>query len=201
MSDLQEVKRGLDQEIGKGFLVGGEYYSPSLRVHGRYFHFRPDQMRFLLALTKTRGDVQAASKAAHWTDERTTKFFSGQKWRQYKEQVLASASVRNGDLRDEWWSFMLNGMKGKVEYYEGTCGLCHQPYKIAPAIAEQYRNDDMKLDMECGLCRSPVALEYREEEFKPSREQVQCASEIGSRVEPKTERISHSFTEETFSFE
>src|SRR6266571_1381634 len=95
---------------------------------------------------------------------------------------------------------MLDGMKGRVEWYEGECSLCHEWYRLKPAVAERYRTDEMKLEMDCGVCRAGVPLVWHEEEFKPSREQVQCASEIGARVEPKTERVAHSFTEEKFTF-
>lgn len=95
---------------------------------------------------------------------------------------------------------MLDGAKGFQERYNGACELCHQDYHLPPQVAEQYRDDDMILHYACRICLSPVELVYERIPFTPSREQVQCASEIGSRVEPKREHISHSFSEETFSF-
>lgn len=194
------MAQGISTECGKGFAIGGEVYFAPMNVNGRYFHFSVTQTKFLYALTKTKGDVQKAAESVGWTDEQSKRFFTTRKWREYREQILASAGVRNGELRDFWWEFMFDGARGYKEVWEGNCGMCHQEYSLPSQVVEQYRTDDMKMEFSCYICKQPVALEQKKNEFKPTREQVQCAVEIGNRVEPKTERVHHQFSTETYVF-
>jgi hypothetical protein len=171
-----------------------------VHLNGRFFSFKPDQTMFLHFLKKYEGSVEKASFAVGWSGEKVAKFFSCRKWREYREMLLAKAATRNGDLVDFWWDFMLDGAKGYTEHWGGSCALCHQEYKLKPAQAELYRDDNMEMKFSCLICKAAVPLEYVQEPFKPSREQVQCASEIGQRVEPKRERVHHTISDETYVF-
>jgi hypothetical protein len=199
-SELKAMAKTLSTDCGKGFLIGNDVYFAPVHVNGKYFHFTPSQTQFLYQLTLHKGDLTAACQMVGWTQEKAVDFFATRKWKEYRERLLATAAVRNGDLREFWWEFMTDGAKGFKERWEGTCSICNQDYKLPPQVAEQYRNDNMDIQFNCKFCQNVVALTYIEEPFKPSREQVQCAVEIGQRVEPKTERVSHSFSDETFIF-
>lgn len=197
---LKEIGKELESECGKGFWIGNQIHFAPIHLNGKFFSFSPEQTMFLHFLKKYEGSIEKASFGVGWTMEKVEKFFSCRKWREYKEMLLAKAATRNGDLVDFWWDFMLDGARGFTEHFAGSCSLCHQDYKLKPAQAELYRDDNMDLKFNCMICKSPVPLEHLKEDFKPSREQVQCASEIGQRVEPKRERVHHSFSEETFVF-
>src|SRR6266487_6454681 len=98
-----EVTESLKESCGGGFLLGGDFFTPSIRLGGVYIHFHPKQQRFLYNLTKTKGDVESSRKAAGLSEREVEKFFASAKWRGYREKVLAVASICNGDLRSEWW--------------------------------------------------------------------------------------------------
>jgi len=199
--DLIEIRKSLDRESGiKGWFVNGKYLMPSVRVAGQYVSFREDQLRFMHKLTQNPSDIAAAEKAAGWEKGHSQKFFKTERWARYVEKIMALQSVQNGDIKSEWWGFMLDGMQGKKERYLGQCAACQKKYDLHAAVAESYRTDAGDLEMACRQCGGAVALERKEEIFKPSREQVACAVEVGARVEPKAERIHHSFSEEKFSF-
>jgi len=197
---LREVGKELQTECGKAFWIGGDIHFAPMHLNGHYFSFKPDQTMFLHFLKKYEGSIEKASFAVGWSMEDVGKFFSTRKWRQYKEMLLAKFATRNGDLVDFWWDFMLDGARGYVERYEGACDLCKQDYKLSPAQAAQYQDENLDSKFSCMICKQPVALALTKEEFKPSREQVQCASEIGQRVEPKRERVHHTFSDETYVF-
>jgi hypothetical protein len=199
-TELTEYSQAISTDCGKGFVVGNEVYFAPLHVNGRFFHFKPDQTKFLYLLTKTNGDIEKACTGVAWPREKAEKFFATRKWREYREQLLATAAVRNGDLREFWWEFMFDGARGYTERYVGTCELCKQDYALKPEVIEQYRGDDMVIDFACRICKQPVKLDYQQMPFRPSREQVQCAVEVGNRVEPKTERVAHTFSNETIVF-
>lgn len=199
MSDLDLFKEIQPESCAKGFRIGNTVYMAPVNVNGRYFSFKPSQICFLYALTKSNGSIESACNAAGWTREKADKFFTTRKWREYREHLIASASTK--DLRSFWWEFMENGAKGFRETYKGACTICHQDYDLPPQVVEFYRNDDMQINFTCRVCTNPIDLAYEREEFKPTREQVQCAAEIGARVEPKREHVSHSFSDETFIFE
>lgn len=201
---LSEGQARLSDEIrpescGKGFRIGDTVYMAPVSVGGKYFSFKPEQVRFLYALTKFEGNLEKSCEAVGWAMETAEKFFCTRKWREYREHLVASAVSR--DLKSFWWQFMEDGAKGFQETYKGSCDLCHQEYSLAPQAAETYRDDDMRLKFLCRVCQNAVELTYEQKEFKPTREQVQCAVELGARVEPKREHVSHSFSDETYIFE
>lgn len=197
---LREIGKELQAECGTGFWIGNEMHFPPMLVNGRYFSFKPRQTMFLYLMKKYNGSVEKAATMVGWDKATVDKFFSSRKWRQYRERLLAKAATRNGDLVEEWWNFVVDGMRGYRERYEGVCGLCHEEYSLEPSRVEMYRDDDMKINFECETCKSEVTLQHVQQEFKPSREQVQLSSELGSRVEPKRERVHHTFSEETYVF-
>jgi hypothetical protein len=185
-------------DCGKGISLNGDYFFAPLVVGGKIFHFSPKQTRFVYLLKKGAGDLALACKEVGWTVEEATKFFSCRKWNEYLELLKAQVCVSKGEIRSEWWDFVTDGMRGFRELWVGACELCHEEYSLAAKLAEQYRDDDMQMKFTCRVCKGPVALTFVKEEFHPNREQVQCAGEIGARVEPKVERKINEFSDETY---
>lgn len=145
-------------------------------------------------------DCAAACDAVGWTADQADKFFRCRKWLEYRELLRVRDFIDKGQIKTEWWEFIVDGMRGFKERWVGKCALCHEEYILPPSVAEQYRDDQMKMDFGCRLCKGPVHLEYLKEDFHPSREQVQCAAEAGARVEPKVERKINEFSMDTIAF-
>jgi hypothetical protein len=78
--------------------------------------------------------------------------------------------------------------------------LCKEKNLYKTTEIEMARNDDMAIHAMCKVCLQPIDVEYKKEQFVPTREQVQFWQEIGNRVSPKIERVHHQFTSETFIF-
>jgi hypothetical protein len=183
----------------KGFFSVDRLYCHPLSASGRTFHFSVPQTRFVVALLKTNSCAEACD-AAGWSEEQAERFFRCRKWLEYRELLKVSDFVDKGQIKMEWWDFVVDGMRGYKERWQGVCDLCHEEYSIPAKVAEQYRDDSMKMVFECRLCKTPINLQYLKEEFHPSREQVQCAAEAGSRVEPKVERKINEFSTDTIAF-
>lgn len=181
-------------------IIGNEVLYPPMQVGGRPFHFNALQNRFLYALQTFNGSIPKACAFVNQPEEWAMKFISSRKFREFRNAKIASMSVRNGDLVDWWWEFGIDGAKGYRECYEGYCALCTQKNIYKPTEVEMTRADDMSLHVACKACLQPIEVEHKKEEFKPSREMVQFWSEIGNRVAPKIERVSHEFSSENFVF-
>lgn len=180
--------------------IGDSVLYPPVMVSGKAFQFDPWQNGFLYHLQASQGDMELACRKINKSIEWAQKFVSTRKFREFRNAKLQTLAIRAGDVVDWWWEMGLAGAKGFVEWWEGTCELCHEPNKFSTIEAESFRNEDMVLKAACKVCFQPLSLEYRKEEFKPSREQVQFWSELGNRVSPKIERVSHEFSSENFVF-
>jgi hypothetical protein len=194
------MAKDLATDSARGLVIGDRTYFAPINQDDKPFYFNQLQTRFLFFLQKFEGKVEKACAAVDQPVEWAGKFFSSRKWRQYRDHLLATASVRNGSMRNWWWQMAIDGAKGYREWYEYECALCHEKAELTPAMASMYQNDDMKFEAQCQLCQTKVDLVYKQEPFKPSREQVQFFSEIGSRIEPKVERRIHELSDETFVF-
>jgi hypothetical protein len=198
--EMKDMAKDLDANAGvKGLEVGDDLYYAPLVAGGRPFHFKPDQRKFVYLLLKSR-DLKTVCAEVGWSEEKAQRFFRCRKWLEYKELLKVREFVDKGRIKSEWWEFIVDGMRGYKERWMGVCELCHEEYVLPPSIAEQYRDDNMQMVFECRMCKSPVKLEHLKEEFRPSREQVQCAAEAGARVEPKVERKINEFSTDTIAF-
>lgn len=199
-SELKSMVSALEDSANKALIVGNEVLFPPWELGGKVFHFNAIQTRFMYSLQTNGGDVEKAAigcgKEVAWAQ----RFLASKKFKEFRNAKLASMAVRNGDLMEWWWKMGLDGAKGKIEWYEGVCHLCHAKNEYSVAEMEMTRNDDMKLCPSCKVCLQPVEAELKSEMFKPSREQVQFWSELGNRLSPKIERVQHQFSSENFSF-
>jgi hypothetical protein len=198
--EQKEQAKELETDTARGLVIGDRTYFAPINADGRPFYFNALQTRFLYFLQKFEGNTQKACKAVEQTPEWAAKFFSTRKWREYRNHLLATSSVRNGSIRNWWWNYAMDGAKGFKEWYEANCPLCNEHHEFSVPEAEMFRNDDMKFEAQCRLCQNPMPIEYKSEEFHPTREQVQFFSEIGARIEPKVERRIHELSDETYVF-
>lgn len=201
MTDDQKAL--LDLAVGdtRSIRIGDNVLYPPVMVGGRAFQFDAWQNGFLFRLQQYNGDMEKAAHSIGKTVEWAQKFISTRKFREFRNAKLQTMAIRAGNLVDWWWEMGLSGAKGFVEWYQGTCQLCHEENKFTDVEAETFRTDDMAFKAACRVCMQPITLEHHKEDFKPSREQVQFWSEIGQRVSPKIERVQHEFSTETFSFQ
>jgi hypothetical protein len=166
------------------------------------FYFSLQPRTFIVALQTYGGDIDKACRAAGTTLEWAKKFFSTRKFREFRNAKLRALAQRSGNLVEWWWEMGLSGARGYIEWYEGSCEICHEVNKFTTTEADSFKDDNMQIKATCKVCLQPIqAVEHKKEEFKPSREQVQFWSEIGNRVSPKIERISHEFSSENFVFQ
>lgn len=191
---------GLEDPGFKALVVGSEVIFPPMQVGERAYHFDHAQISFLYQLQRFRGDVAKAAECVNKSLDWANKFLASRKFRSFRNAKLASMSVRNGDLVEWWWKYGLDGAKGKKEWYEGVCHLCHEKNEFETAEAEMFRNDDMTFAAKCKVCFQAIAIERKEIPQTHSREQVQFWSELGNRLAPKIERVQHEFTNEKFTF-
>lgn len=198
-----ENKRLIDLAAGdsRAIRIGDQVLYPPVMVGGRAFQFDAYQNGFLYALQKFAGDMDKACNFIGKPLEWANKFVQTQKFRKFRNAKLANASVKSGDLVDFFWESTIDGAKGYKEWYTAECQICHESNHYGVGEAEAFRNDNMVFEAKCLVCFQPVTLEYHKEEYKPTREQIQCLQMIGDRVSPKIERISHEFSGETFSFQ
>lgn len=190
MSGDKQENRALREQLSQEPFVVGD----------KLFLFDLSQRTFIAALQKHEGDVERACVAAGKPIEWAQKFFSTRKFREFRNARLRAMAQRAGGLVDWWWEMGLAGARGFVEWWEGKCELCHEENKFTTTEIELFRQDDMSVKATCKCCMQPLVVEIHREAYKPSREQVQCWSEIGNRVSPKIERIQHEFSDEQFVF-
>lgn len=166
------------------------------------FYFDLVQRTFIVALQTYNGDIEKACRSAGKPLDWAQKFFSTRKFREFRNAKLRAMAQRAGNLVDWWWEMGLSGAKGFVEWYEGNCAICHEQNRFTTTEAEAFRDDAMQFKAQCKVCLQALEkIDYKSEEFKPSREQVQFWSEVGARVAPKIERISHEFSSDNFVFQ
>jgi len=181
--------------------IGDSVMYPPTMVGQKAFHFDPYQNGFLFYLQESKGDIELACQKIGKPLEWGQKFISTRKFREFRNARLQAMATTSGNVVDWWWEMGLAGAKGYTEWYEALCQLCHETNKYSVVEFEAFKDENMAVKVLCRVCFQEVpGFEYKKEEFKPSREQVQFWSEIGNRVSPKIERVQHEFSTETFTF-
>jgi hypothetical protein len=187
-------------ENSTALVIGGEVKVVGLAVGGRLFVFSPVQMQFLLALQRMKNAAAAAmsvGKDEAWGDG----FLRSRKFRDYISSKMEEFSVRNG-LTVEWWYGFGKAMTdGFRESYRIHCLSCEYGGGMRAWEVENYRRDDMTLEVPCPVCYKLVTTELVKEDFQPTREQVVAWQELGARLIPKIERIHHQFDKSEIIFE
>lgn len=119
----------------------------------------------------------------------------------FRDKKLQEMSVRSG-LTIEWWhqwgKWCSDGYK---EILLGRCTTCQKDYEFTEYEVERSTDDDLKQNVQCPVCFTPMDVEKTEEPFKPTREQVEAWKELGSRLSPKIERVHHEFEKTDIVFE
>lgn len=200
MTDEEKSLLKLAAGDTRAIRIGDTVMYPPVMVGGKSFQFDPYQNAFLFKLSEYNGDMAKACDFIGKPLEWAQKFVSTRKFREFRNAKLQAMAVRSGNILDWWWEMGLNGAKGFVEWYEGPCAICHEENRFTVSEAELFRTDDMKFKANCKVCLQPIEITHKEEEFHPTREQVQFWSEIGNRVSPKIERVQHEFSSENFQF-
>lgn len=201
MTDEKKQLLALAAGDSRAIRIGDTVLYPPIMVGGRAFQFDAWQNGFLFALQKFNGDIQKASEFVGRDVAWGERFISTRKFREFRNAKIQAMSIKAGDVVDWWWEMGLSGAKGMIEWYEGSCDLCHEDNRFTTVEAEGFRKDDMSLAAVCKICLQPITIQFKQEAFRPSREQVQFWSEIGARVSPKIERIHHEFSKENFVFQ
>jgi hypothetical protein len=181
--------------------IGGEVKTVGLAVAGHLFVFNPNQMQFLLNLQKLK-NVTAAALSVDKTEEWGQTFLKSQKFRKYISCKMQEFSVKNGLTVEWWYQFGKWSADGCKEFYQAHCPGCQLDFEMNLYEAETSRNDDMEMQASCPACFfKPLRLLKRREEFKPTREQIGAWQELGARLIPKIERVSHAFENVEIKFE
>lgn len=197
----QNDKQMANEIMGqKAIIIGNTVSYAPLSVGGKAYSFDAAQVRFLYALQKYQGNIETACNFVGRSMEWADKFITSRKFKEFRNAKLASMSAMNGDLVEWWWQFGMDGARGYKEWYEGICQICDECNVFTTAEASTFQDDSMKFNASCRICMQPISIEYKKEDFKPSREQVQFWSELGNRKVPKIERIQHEFSDTRMEF-
>lgn len=180
--------------------IGGETKVVGLAVAGRLFVFNPTQMQFLLHLQKLK-NMTAAALSVDKTEEWGNNFLRSRKFKDYISCKMQEFSVKNGLTVEWWYQFGKWSAEGYKDGYKIRCGKCEYRGDMTTYEAETYRSDEMDLAISCPACFEKVEQEYVKEPFKPTREQVGAWVELGARLIPKIERVSHAFENVEIKFE
>lgn len=167
----------------------------ALSATGTPIRFTPLEKSFLLALDQTHSLELAASKVGkdlEWAG----KFFKRPKIYEWMTKVAQEESARQG-MTVRWYrAQLLSVVRGRETWWEGECATCHVKNKtwIEP-------NDEKGvLTAACLACQSPVLMNLMERPVIMDRQQMTALQELGSRIDPKIERVSHEFTSDEFIF-
>ena len=180
--------------------VGGETKVVGLAVAGKLFVFNPSQMNFLLNLQKLK-NVTAAALSVDKPEEWGTNFLKSRKFKDYISCKMQEFSVKNGLTIEWWYQFGKWSAEGYKDGYKIECPHCTYQGEMTSYEAETYRSDEMALTIPCPACFQETKHEYEREPFKPTREQVGAWVELGARLIPKIERVSHAFENVEIKFE
>lgn len=167
-----------DPQNSTSLIIGGEVKSVGLSVSGKLFVFTPKQMQFLLSLQKLKS-VHAASLSVDKTEEWGHAFLKSRKFKNYISNKMQEYSDKSGLTVEWWYQFGRWSADGYREFYMGHCVNCNFNEKMPEYEIEMHRNDEMRVEMDCPVCSKPLVLEFRKEEFKPSREQVEAWKDLG----------------------
>lgn len=162
---------------------------------GTPLRFQPQEKNFLAALDKTHSlelAAQAIGKSVEWAHA----FFNRPKISAWSTHVAAQVAAKNGMTQHWWYAMMLAVVRGKMTWWEGECATCHVKQKtyLEPGDAKGISS------AKCLGCGSDVLMNLTEQVIRLDRQQMTALQELGARIAPKIERISHEFTGETFEF-
>lgn len=182
-------------------IIGGEVKTIGLAVAGKLFVFNPTQMNFLINLQKLK-NVAASAISVSKTEDWAQTFLRSRKFREYIACKMQEFSVKSGLTVEWWYQFGKWSTDGYREFYRVVCGYCGFKAEMNAYEVEQYRSDEMGLDVPCLACFKKVeSVELVRDIFKPNREQMVAWQAMGDRIIPKVERVSHSFTNDEIVFE
>jgi hypothetical protein len=179
-------------------VIGGETKAVAHSVNGKLFVFQPVQNTFLLNLQKMR-NVCAAALATGKDEEWGHKFLHSKKFNQFLAEKLQEYSVKCGMTAEYLIQWGKDAMEGKRVWYEGACSCGYVSTFNAYEFAAG-QDDECESQMACRRCFLPLSVTYNQEEFKPTREQMEAYKELKSTVIPKIERVHHTFTNEEIVF-
>lgn len=180
--------------------IGGEEKAVALSVCGKLFVFSPLQNNFLLNLQKLK-NLHAASLSVGKDEEWGKKFIKSRKFVEYINAKLKEYSVRCGLTAEYLVHWGKEAMEGKREWYEGECKTCEYKNTYNTYEYAQGQDDDLEARMECKRCYAPTEVEYKEEPFKPTREQMEAYKELKATIIPKVERTHHTYENVQIQFE
>ena len=179
--------------------LGNEIYPRAFYASGKAYVFSQPQLVFLSTLEKTH-DLQASAHQAKWDLEQAKRFLSSRKFRSFRNGKMHEFSIRQGVTVEWWYEFGKNLTEGKRTFFEGECTICKTKHEFNEYEVESSKDDNLEVHMQCPNCLQEIIVNQREEEFFPSREQVEGWKEFGSRLIPKVERVQHEFSDENFKF-
>lgn len=166
-----------------------------LSSQGTPLAFRPQEKRFLTAFDETH-DLAKACEQIGKPVEWGMAFFNRPKVHEWLTLVASQAAAKNGMTVQWWFSMMLSVVNGRQMWWEGECGTCKVKLKTF------LEPDDAKgvPSMSCLTCGSTVLMNTIEKPLRLDRQQMTALQELGARIVPKIERISHEFSDDTFVF-
>jgi hypothetical protein len=167
-----------------------------LSSQGTPLPFRPQEKRFLTAFDKTHNLEKACEeigKPVAWG----VAFFNRPKIHEWLTLIAAQAAAKNGMTVQWWFSMMLSVVLGKQTWWEGQCSTC----KVKAKSYLEPDDDKGVLSSKCLACNAPVLMNLTEKPMKLDRQQMTALQELGSRISPKIERISHEFSDESYIFQ
>jgi hypothetical protein len=173
-------------------MIGGEEKAVALSVMGKLYVFTPAQNAFLLALQKMR-NIHAAAVSVSKAEEWGRAFIASRKFRDYVNDKLKEYSVKCGLTPEYLVHWGKEAMEGRKEWYEGTCLACGYGNRYNTYEYAENQNDDLEAKLTCKRCYSPTEVTYKEEPFKPTREQLEAYKELKATIIPKVERTHHTF--------
>ena len=198
--DNGELKRSLQSDATHAFVVGNIVKVNALSADGKAFIFTRDQMEFFLALQKLKS-IQPAALSIHKDEEWAKRFLSSKKFKAFLSAKMQELQLKSGITIDWWFRFGKHLTEGVEEFYAGTCLICQKDSVFTTYEAESFRDDDMVMKATCPECNEPMQITQQTKEFKATREQVEGWKELGSRIIPKIERVSHEFDKTEMVFE
>lgn len=167
-----------------------------LSPSGTPIRFRPLEKKFLVELDKSH-NLKEAAEAIGKKESWAIAFFKRPKVNEWMTKIAQEQAAKSG-MTVAWGRSMLMAViRGKETFWEGECGQCHVPQKtwLMP--------DDEKgvLTEPCLACGQSVLMNEMTRPVRLDRQQMVALQELLARTDPKTERISHEFTNENYVFE
>ena len=199
MSDRDDIKRSLSSDTIKALVLGDQVFMAPVMAGNMPFVFTPAQAQFLISLQKLK-NVHAAATHVGMDEIWANQFLHSKKFVTFRNLKLEESRAKNGMTVEYLMQYAEWTLEGRKRYYKVTCP-CGLEEEWSLAQGEASRNDAMEFEANCAVCYQPVHLTLTEEKFEPSREQNEMWKELASRLYPKVERVSHTFTSEEYIFE